>query len=342
MIKPNNLESNSQLLGTQNCPSNTPLFLHLPLTLTTNSFNRFLSTSNKAKVEIYNSLIHLDYLRISTTINTKKAFDRLLADIGLPIPCFENKLFWHPDPKMSKKKKFQNSIQSDTGIKLGYTKRLKNRSRKPKYVYDIMIDFTGAYFADLSLLEQMELIYHLNANRELKCHRLDVAIDDYSRKLFPVEQIISAYREGKHFGFQSIDERYVQMTNHRFSGTLGIGSRRSNLFIRIYTRHKSFVRYEAELKGDKAKKLLTDLIGIVNSNLPNNTQAYLFLKALEKAAVGDIDFRSSSHNLTAKNTTRARTERLLWWSECRENISASIENLTKSNYSVDEQLTQLT
>jgi hypothetical protein len=35
--------------------------------------------------------------------------------------------------------------------------------------------------------------------------------------------------------------------------------RRSSLFIRIYTKHQNFVRYEAEFKQVKAQKLFDDL-----------------------------------------------------------------------------------
>jgi len=191
MIKLNTESSNSQFSATQKSPSNTHLQLHLPLTLSPNSFHNFLFTSNQSKIYFSIINIHLDYLRISTTLSTKKSFDNLLADLGLPIPCFENKISWHPYNEASRKDKYQNSIKSDRRIILGYTKRLLNKSKTPKYVYDIMIDFYGSYFADLSLLEQIKLINWLNSNYKLKCHRIDVAVDDYSREL------LGAYHFGR-------------------------------------------------------------------------------------------------------------------------------------------------
>ena len=106
MLKPNNQKSNHQLLASQNCPSNTRLFLHLPLTLTTNSFNRFLYTLNKAKIELLLLNIHLDYLRISLTDLTKKDFNNLLSNLGLPIPKSEIRIPWHPDKNMPRSKKY--------------------------------------------------------------------------------------------------------------------------------------------------------------------------------------------------------------------------------------------
>ena len=270
MIEPNTENSNTQLLATQKSPSNSHLFLHLPLTPTLNSFNRYLSTSNKAKIELFLLNIHLDYLRVSTTDLTKNSFGNLLSNLGLPIPYQENRISWHPDKSMPRSKKYQNSIQSDTGIKLGYTKRLKDRSRKPKYVYDIMIDFSGSYFADLSLLEQQELIYYLNSNWKLKCHRIDVAMDDYSRELFPILQMLVAYEMGNYFGFKDIDDSYLDIIDNKPIGTLGIGSRRSEHYVRIYTVHKYFVRWETELKRKKAQKLFNKLASLTTDKTTNS------------------------------------------------------------------------
>ena len=91
-----------------------------------------------------------------------------------------------------------------------------------------MIDFTGSYLANLSLLEQIELINYLNSNWKLKCHRIDVAVDDYSRRLFPVNKMIVAYLEDNYFGFEVIDDNYLDIIDNQLVGTLGIGSRYSS------------------------------------------------------------------------------------------------------------------
>ena len=193
MIKPNSSNSKSQLLATQKSPSNTPLFLHLPLTLTLNSFNLLLPLPTHS-LFLNNLLsIDLDYLRISTTDLTKKSLTKLVDYLFSEVTYKIINKPSHPHPNTPKSKKYQKRIISNTGVVLRYTKRAKFKGKNTKYCYDIMIDFTGAYFADLTLLEQQELIYYLNSNWKLKCHRLDVAIDDYSRKLFPVGQMITAY-----------------------------------------------------------------------------------------------------------------------------------------------------
>lgn len=164
MIKANIQSSNKQCLAVENPPSNTTLFLHNTISLTTKSFNYLLSTKNNSQFTSKNNFIHLDYLRLSSNNLTKKSFKLL---VGFVFSGVGNKTLnkpWHPDPKMPKSKKYQNRITSSSGIVLGYTKRAKNKGRNTRYVYDIMIDFTGAYFIKLSLLKLQEFINYLSSN----------------------------------------------------------------------------------------------------------------------------------------------------------------------------------
>jgi hypothetical protein len=225
---------------------------------------------------------------------------------------------------MPNSRKYQNRIVSKSGIVLGYTKRAKYRGSNTRYVYDIMIDFTGVYFANLSLLEQIKRINYLNSNWQLKCHRLDVAIDDYSRKLFPVGQMIAAFLRGDNFGFQVIDDSYLDIIDNLLVGTLGIGSRFSELFIRIYTWHKLFVRWEVELKRQKAQKLFDTLFDVSNSKSSIESQLKEAQKALAHAAIDYIDFRDKSNSISPKNATKARTNQLPFWSSFKESVVSSI------------------
>ena len=220
----------------------------------------------------------------------------------------------------------------DTGIVLGYTRKAKYTGKNTRYFYDIMIDFTGSYFADLSLLKQIELIYFLNSNWKLKCHRIDVAIDDYSRKLFPVGQIIRAYSEDNYYGFKDIDDDYLDIVDNKLVGTLGIGSRLSSLFIRIYSKHKHFVRWEAEFKQKKAQKLFKTLFNLSKQISNDITFIKDVQKTLAHAALDGIDFRDKSSSHSPTNKSKSRTKRLPFWEVFREQIFSSIENQANSNY----------
>jgi hypothetical protein len=331
MIKPNTQNCNQQLLAVQNSPSNTHLFLHDTLTLTTNSFNRLLPLQVDSQISLKIITIHLDYLRVSSRNLTDKSFALLLASFFSKVATRTINKPWHPDPKTPKSKKYQNRITSKSGIILGYTKRAKNRGLNTRYVYDIMIDFTGAYFANLSLVEQQKVINYLNSNWQLKCHRLDVAIDDYSRKLFPVPEMIRAFLYGYNFGFKVIDDSYLDILDNQLVGTLGIGSRLSELFIRIYTKHRYFVRYEAEFKRRKAQKLFTNLVNIGQDKADGSSLARNMAKALPSAALDCIDFRDKRQANSPKNATKNRGDRLPFWDICRNQIFSCIEQQAISN-----------
>ncbi len=326
MIKPNNQNSNQQFSASQNSPSNTPLDIRYTPPLSTHSFKSLLLSSLDSQNKNNILKITIDYLRISSSKLSKRSFENLLANLVLPVPCFENKILWHTHPKMPKSKKYQNSIESDKGIIGGYTKRAKYRGRNTRYAYDIMIDFSGSYFANLSLVEQIKLINYLNSYWKLKCHRIDVAIDDYSEELFPVRQMILAIERGDCCGFTKNDKEYFRLTNEGWSGTLGVASRRSELFIRIYSQHKDFIRWEAELKQNKAQRLFTELASLGKENDSGTLPTKDINKALVDAALDQIDFRDKSSSKSPINCATERTIQLPFWRNCKTTIYSLIEN----------------
>jgi hypothetical protein len=332
MLNLNTEKGNNQFLAAQKSPSNTPLFLHLTPTLSTHSLSSFLPSLLDSQLLLELFLIHLDYLRVSSLDLTDKSFRLLTTILFSKVDSQNINKPWHPDPKMPNSKKYQNRIVSKTGVVLGYTKKAKYKGKNTRYVYDIMIDFSGAYFANLSLLEQINVIYYLNSNWRLKCHRLDVAIDDYSRKLFPVGQMIAAFLRGDNFGFQVIDDSYLDIIDNLLAGTLGIGSRLSSLFIRIYTKHRLFVRWETELKQKKAQELFDKLAGLGNNKVGCELPVKDILKTLVAAALGNIDFRDKSSSIHPKNATRARTNQLPFWSRFLNILLSLIEDQNINTY----------
>ncbi|BAZ44227.1 hypothetical protein NIES4102_38810 [Chondrocystis sp. NIES-4102] len=331
MIKPNIQSSNKQLLVVENCSSNTTLSLHNTLSLTTNSFNYLLPTKTYSQFKFLKNFIHLDYLRLSSNNLTKKSFDSL---VDFVFDKQETKTInkpWHPDPKMPQSKKYQNIITSSSGITLGYTKKAKNRGKNIRHVYDIMLDLSGAYFAKLSLLKQQKVISYLNINWTFKCHRIDVAIDDYSHKLIPVIEMKKAFKLGYNFGFSVIDDSYFKITDNQFEGTLAIGSRRSSLFIRIYTKGKDFVRYEAELKRQKAQGLFNQIANLEVDKTLANDLIVSFAIVLAEAALSSIDFRNKDNISSQKNMTKKRTDRLFFWQDFIDKVLVTIDNQLLDN-----------
>lgn len=332
MLKPNNENSNRQLSATQKSPSNTPLNERVTLSLSINSFKPDSLPKYDSHFIIKVLCIHLDYLRVSGSDLSKKSFNELKEYLFPEVETKNINKPWHPDPCMSKSKKYQNIIVSKAGIALGWTQKAKYKGKNIRYCYDIMIDFTGAYFANLSLLEQQELVYHLNDNWKLKCHRLDVAMDDYSRKLFPVGRMISAFLENNHYGFKFIDDSYTDIIDNKLVGTLGLGSRRSSFFVRIYNKHKNFVRWETELKKKKAQKLFDKLAKISKDKNEYSKFAKDIQDALIDTAIGKIDFRDNRIFVNHKYARRDRSERLLFWQVFLDKLHSNSDTYANNSH----------
>ena len=338
MIKPNSQNSNHQLLDAQKDYSNTQLNDRKIKTLSTNSFNPSLPTQLDSHLSLTSLPISLDYLRFGASSLRRKNFDLLTTILFSQVDCKAINKPWHPDPKMPKNKKYQNRIVSRKGIVFGYTKRAKYRGVNTRYVYDIMIDFTGAYLANLSLLEQIKLIQYISNYFKLECHRIDIAVDDYSRKLFPVNQMIIAYLNDCSYGFQVIDDSYLDIIDNKLVGTLGIGSRLSSFFVRIYTKHQYFIRWETELKKKKAKSLFDKLSSFDSEDSSKISFIKSIQIALIEAAMGDIDFRDNSVFGNRKYARKSKTNRLSFWENTLNTIFSFIENKGDSNHLKSSQI----
>ena len=195
-----------------------------------------------------------------------------------------------------------------------------------------MVDLRGAYFANLSLVESIKLICYLNSNWKLKCHRLDVAIDDYSKELFPVVKMALACQQKLHRGFKSYDLDYFKPTLDGWEGSIAFASRRSEHYVRVYTNHELFYRLEAELKQGKSQKLFDILASLGKDKTDSELPLETILEALINAALGKIDFRSKSSSSSPKNAAKERTNQLPFWKKTKDTIFASIQNIADSNY----------
>jgi len=148
----------------------------------------------------------------------------------------------------------------------------------------------------------------------LKCSRLDLAIDDYSKKL-QFQQIEDAIKSQNRSGFRNA--RTVRNHQRRFGGwTVYLGARQSEFMVRIYDKYaesKGVIdsyRWEAEIKGDTAKALFPLLL-----EFPASDKEYQ--SKLIDYAIGKIKFI----NPIDKNI--ARCPLLPWWSEWVEFISCA-------------------
>jgi DNA relaxase NicK len=149
---------------------------------------------------------------------------------------------------------------------------------------------------------------------DLKCSRLDLAIDDYSKKL-QFQQIENAIDRKNRSGFKRA--RAVRNHGCKFGGwTIYLGARQSEFMIRIYDKFaesKGLIdshRWEAEIKGDTANALFPLLL-----SCPGSEQEYQSI--LIDYAIGRIKF------IDAIDKNISRCPLLGWWSEWIEFLSCA-------------------
>jgi hypothetical protein len=169
MIYQNNSNSNEQFSATQKSHSNTTLKHRNTQSLTTSSFKLVLPLLVGSHFYSLAFVIEVDYLRASFIGLTKKSFTELQNHFFSGLVTKTINKPWHPVRKKPKGEKYQTRIVSKAGIVFGYTRRAKYKRENKRYVYDVMIDLTGSYFANLGLLEQIELICYLSKFRRCKC-----------------------------------------------------------------------------------------------------------------------------------------------------------------------------
>lgn len=146
---------------------------------------------------------------------------------------------------------------------------------------------------------------------DLKCSRIDLAIDDYSKKLH-FQQLENAISNQHHSGFKV--SRTVRNHGSRFNGwTAYLGSRQSEFMVRVYDKYAesngriNCIRWESEIKGDTANALFPLLL-----EFPVTEDEYQNM--LINYAIGKIKFIDTID----KNISRCPL--LSWWAEWLEFI----------------------
>ena len=152
------------------------------------------------------------------------------------------------------------------------------------------------------LLRFFEVIHHNNV--DLVCSRMDICLDDYSKKL-TFDNLCAALDSKNYSGFRG--GRSVR--NHDDSGgwTVYLGSRESNHFVRVYNKAAESkgridaIRWESEFKSDKADYIFRKLA------LQKTSVAAV--AHLELYVFGNFDFIYKNQ----KNLERC--DRLTWWED---------------------------
>lgn len=126
-----------------------------------------------------------------------------------------------------------------------------------------MVQCSGQYFTQLNSVDYWRLTQGLKHRFNMKCSRVDYAIDDYTYFIIPVADMEEAVNSGNHFGFRKVGMsangyRFLDMQETRY-----FGSRESGKFTRIYDHDGECLRHETEFKREYAQAAF-DLIADLN------------------------------------------------------------------------------
>jgi Replication initiation factor len=148
----------------------------------------------------------------------------------------------------------------------------------------------------------------------LRCSRLDIAIDDYGKNL-DLQDVEDALRDGNYSGF--CGGKIVKEFGKEHNGwTVYLGSRESEKYIRAYDKESESkgliksIRWEIEFKDTSADELLALILGC-----PDDDEIYQ--SNLANFAVGTLKFIDKTDKNIGRNTV------LKWWSDWLAYIKAT-------------------
>lgn len=180
------------------------------------------------------------------------------------------------------------------------------------------LTFPGKALSAMShelLWELLQACKHFN----MRPTRLDVAIDDYTRRLeFPVIREALTLGNVKHFSrYKAIDSGLTGLVA-KAASTIYLGSRSSDKSSRIYDKFPESkgaidaIRFETEFKDELAKETFGFLVGVASLDEG--------LRLIAQFAVGSVDFvdRTSDSNIS-------RCSRLSWWQEFLDAVGGSLK-----------------
>ena len=188
---------------------------------------------------------HFDYLRISVSIETCKFYELLQYCDGKYIGVIPEKR-WSAGGNATY---YDNSIVSPNGIRGGYT------DNKETEKIDVMIEFSGQYFESITVEDTWRLCIGLKHSFNVKCNRLDIAIDDVTYTIIPVEQMIEACQQENNFSFRNYERYEKHVIGKDRKVTDYFGSRNSGKLVRIYDHDGDCHRFEAEFKKSYAVRV---------------------------------------------------------------------------------------
>ena len=249
---------------------------------------------------------HLDYLRITGVCEDVPKF-ALLADYISKNHTLEFDKPWSPG---SQANFFANRIIGSRGWRGGF--EILKEGHKVSY----MIDLSGEFFEGKSVIDQWRLAKGLKSHFGARATRDDIAVDDPSYSVIPIEQMVKACEDGHNFGFQKIGYHSSGFCKGQQSETYNFGSRESGKFVRVYDHEGECLRFEAEFKRGYANPIFEQFADLERpEEMPDEQWEVELQKFLSSVAIGAIDFRDRGNRKDKIRAGRRDSTRLPFYQE---------------------------
>lgn len=245
--------------------------------------------------------VHFDYLRIRKESMTFSEFELLLNYISIE-NTVEFDTPWRPGKGA---KYFPHRVIGTRNVQGGF-------DVDEDGLYSIMIDMPGEYFDGKTLINQWNLMVGLHHTYNVIPTRLDIAIDDHSYSLIPIEQMVKACDDGHNFGFKKIGLHSSGTCGQVQRETRYFGARNSGKFVRVYDHDGECLRFEAEFKKNYVKAVFEKIVTTERGENYENWEQEL-QKIMASIALGAIDFRNGGNRKDPKRAGFRDSVRLDFW-----------------------------
>lgn len=274
--------------------------------------------------------VHCDYLRVTANALTTSAFECLLHFLDKNyIVSVE-----HPWSPGSGAIWFDNKISSAKGMVGGWDVDDDGH-------INCMFDMSGEYFEAISPENQWRLFRGLKYAYQVRCCRIDLAIDDESYELIPIASMRKAYHDSYNFGFRKYRQHITyESPSSPAQITDEFGSRNSGRFVRVYDHEGECLRFEAEFKRGYAPEIFDylaelerpetikeltkedlEFITEENCNEEWNISVQRFMAGL---ALGAIDFRDRGNSKSAKKAGTKDSKRCKFYQDFVDLMQANL------------------
>lgn len=262
-------------------------------------------TSNTRLKPITKLYSHCDYLRIRRDEMPMDTFVRLLEFLDQKLSC-EMEKPWSPGGFALY---YENRIEGIEGIRGGFTV-------DDDGCVSTMIDLSGLYFKQLTPVDQWRLFQGLYYTYKVKCSRIDLAIDDYTYSVIPVDEMYEAAMAGCNFRFKKVKVIESGNCGEEQARTVYYGSRESGKLVRTYNHDSECMRLESEFKRKYSHVIFSELAtmerpSLFDSEGADSSAFKIFLagdnhwsntiqRKMAAMALGAIDFRNRKPRDDAK------------------------------------------